>query len=119
MSIRTDVADALAAAMSDWTVYDYEPTVINVPALVVLPGEPYMTPDTACLVKWNIEVVALIAPTDDRGAPAALEDAVERVIAALDGMPTVSWTSASGPVAIEMGAQSLLSASVAAEAWRA
>jgi hypothetical protein len=117
-AIRSEVANAIHAALPDVTVYDYEPDLLNLPAIVVSTGSPYIEPDTACLRTYNLEATVVLANADERDAPLALEQLVESVLDALDGIAAVAWQSVSGVGRADMGGQPVITMSVTLRAWR-
>jgi hypothetical protein len=119
MTVRSEVAAAIAQSITDVTVYDYDPDVVSLPAIIVSPGSPYIVPDAMTQRRWALDIVILLVPLDERSAPSEIESLVERVIAVLETMPAITWSEVSPPGPAEAGQQSCIAATISTSAWRA
>jgi hypothetical protein len=76
MSIRTELAAALRAAIPGVAVYEYPVEVPLVPSIVIAPGDPYIEPYTygpVPGVEWRFRLTVL----EHRGEPSVSLDALE------------------------------------------
>lgn len=81
--IRTELAEALAGVNA--TIYDYLPEMIAAPAVVILPGDPYIAsgeqPFGYFEGRYTLVAIANVAP--NREATKALDLLIEAVVAAV------------------------------------
>jgi hypothetical protein len=69
MSERTTFTDALRVGLPlEVTVYPMPPDTLAVPAVVVLPGNPYMKRGTSCLYEMRLDIALFVPRTDERAA---------------------------------------------------
>lgn len=107
-AVRDDLAAALRAAGR--VVYAYPNETITPPALVVVPGSPYLTPQTIggltnrMALKFN--VTAVVAAQDNQAALKNLERLMLDVLTSLPaGMSVGAW---SAPSMQEIGTTQML-----------
>jgi hypothetical protein len=118
MTVRQEVAAGIAAAFPAVAVYDYEPDVLRLPAVVVGAAGTYMEPDTACLRQYNLEIAVVMADADERDGPVACEQMIEEVIDVVESLDSATWINATGPTRAEIGGQSVITATLNIRAWR-
>lgn len=100
---RRLVADAITAA--GLPAYRNTPERLNLPAALVLPDQPYVTPEgaTGCGA-WGIRarvVVVGAAGTNDVAAD-ALDGHIETVLGVLDGFDNVTVSAVNEPVQVPL-----------------
>lgn len=81
--LRTELVDSLAGVQA--TIYQFLPEMIAAPAVVILPGDPYIAsgeqPFGFFEAKFALAVIANVAPNKE--ATAALDLLIEAVLAAV------------------------------------
>lgn len=115
-SISADVRGALATALSSvaGSVYSYVPEAIIPPAVVVVPGSPYMEPNlinkATTKVQLNYRVTAAVAYNSN---PGSLDNLEKLVISILAAMPA-GWVvgQVETPQIVQVGASNVLSADI-------
>lgn len=87
MGIRTTLGTALTAALGDgWQVYEWPPSVLAPPAVVLRPADPYSAPmhTTGALgAAWALDVDIVVRYNDTEQGLSELERIREDVCAAL------------------------------------
>ncbi len=115
-SISADVRNALATALGNTaaSVYSYVPEAIIPPAIVVVPGSPYMEPNlinkTVTKVQLNYRITAAVAYNSN---PGSLDNLEKLVISILAAMPA-GWVvgQVETPQIVQVGASNVLSADI-------
>jgi hypothetical protein len=115
-SISSDVRGALATALGNVvaSVYPYVPEAIIPPAVVVVPGSPYMEPNlinkATTKVQLNYRVTAAVAYNSN---PGSLDNLEKLVISILAAMPA-GWVvgQVETPQIVQVGASNVLSADI-------
>ena len=115
-SISSDVRGALATALGNVvaSVYAYVPEAIIPPAVVVVPGSPYMEPNlinkATTKVQLNYKVTAAVAYNSN---PGSLDNLEKLVISILAAMPA-GWVvgQVETPQLVQVGASNVLSAEI-------
>lgn len=115
-SISTDVRAALATALSGTaaTVYSYVPEAIIPPAIVIVPGSPYMIPNlinkSTTKVELNYRITPAVAYNSN---PASLDNLEKLIISVLAAMPAGYIVSqVDTPQIVQVGASQVLSADI-------
>jgi hypothetical protein len=81
---RVAFTDALRAALpADVTVYPMPPDTLAVPAVVVLPGNPYLKRGTSCLYEMKLDIAMFVARSDERAAYDAIDALTSALIEAI------------------------------------
>lgn len=115
-SISADVRGALATALGNVvaSVYSYVPEAIIPPAVVIIPGSPYMEPNlinkTVTKVQLNFKVTAAVAYNSNPGALDNLEKLIISVLAAMPAGYIVGQVES--PQIVQVGASNVLSADI-------
>ena len=114
-TLRSDLATALGAAGR--VVYAYPNESTTPPALVLVPGSPYVTPAAIGGLNNRINVrfdlTAVVAASDNQAALANIETLMLDVFGALPaGTSVTSWTQ---PVMNEINGQQMLTSQIAIE----
>lgn len=95
VTLRTDLADALAAAGR--VVYSFPKEQITPPALVLVPSSPYLVPvgigGLSNRINVRFDLTALVAATDNQAALANLETLMLDVFNALPAGTSVNYWS--------------------------
>lgn len=115
VTLRTDLADALAAAGR--VVYSFPKEQITPPALVLVPSSPYLIPAAIGGLNNRISVrfdlTALVAATDNQAALANLETLMLDVFGALPAGSSVNnWSQ---PTVQSIANQELLTSQITIE----
>lgn len=115
VTLRTDLADALAAAGR--VVYSFPKEQITPPALVLVPSSPYLIPAAIGGLNNRISVrfdlTALVAATDNQAALANLETLMLDVFGALPAGASVNnWSQ---PTVQSIANQELLTSQITIE----
>jgi hypothetical protein len=88
---RRAFTEALQAALpADVTVYAQPPDTVAVPAVVVLPGSPYMKRGTSCLYEMRLDIVLLVPRTDERAAYDGIDALLLQVRDAVQGISSAA-----------------------------
>lgn len=116
-TLRNSIATALSAAGR--VVYAYPNEQIALPALVLVPGSPYMEIQniggTTKRVKVNLELTAAVKVADNQAALANIEGLMFDVLAALPSdVNAAQWSQ---PQIQQVGAQDALTALLNIEAY--
>jgi hypothetical protein len=114
-SLRQSLATSLSAAGR--VVYSYPNESTTPPALVLVPGSPYLTPVAIGGLNNRINVrfdlTAVVAASDNQAALAKIESLMLDVFGALpSGASVTSWTQ---PVMTEINGQQMLTSQIAIE----
>ena len=111
-SISGTVRAALASALSSTTatVYDHVPEAVIPPAVVIVPGSPYMTPNlinkSAIKLELSFTITAIVAYNSNPGSLDNLEKLVLQILAALPSGYVVGVVDR--PTITQVGASSML-----------
>lgn len=114
-SLRQSLATSLSAAGR--VVYSYPNESTTPPALVLVPGSPYMTPVAIGGLNNRINVrfdlTAVVAASDNQAALAKIESLMLDVFGALpSGASVNSWTQ---PLMTEINGQQMLTSQITIE----
>lgn len=115
-SISANVRGALATALNSTaaSVYSYVPEAIIPPAIVIVPGSPYMEPNlinkAVTKVQLNFKVTAAVAYNSNPGSLDNLEKLVISILAALPAGYVVGQVES--PQIVQVGASNVLSADI-------
>ena len=84
-ALKADL-EAIASIQADVTVYGYVPESINAPAIIIQPGDPYLTDEGQTYGTYKVNrLLSIIAENDTNDkATDELERIAEAVIAELD-----------------------------------
>lgn len=81
MSARTDLAALIKAGVSaKTTVYDYPAEIIKLPAVVLMPTDPWIMPATKTGFRVNLEAIVQVPRTNPRDHLGKLEVLVDEVL---------------------------------------
>ena len=126
MGVRQRVAEVIQAELPDFTVYPHPPDVADVPAIAIMPADPYQTPITfglggAGIVAWAFDVQIVTPRADVESSLAEMEDlriTIARALSNLDGsgpdnVSGARWGEMSAPGTDMVGEIPVLVASMA------
>jgi len=115
-SISDDVRGALATALSSvaGSIYSYVPEAIIPPAVVIVPGSPYMEPNlinkATIKVMLNYKITAAVAYNSN---PASLDNLEKLIISILAVIPAGYVVGQiETPQIVQIGASNVLSADI-------
>lgn len=85
-SLRASLVASLADALPEPNIYTHPPQAVNVPALVLVPDDPYLVPRsigaiTSAVVQFRLTL--LVAINDNESALANIEDLAAAVFASI------------------------------------
>lgn len=115
-TISADVRGALATALGNVvaSVYSYVPEAIIPPAVVIVPGSPYMEPNlinkATTKVQLNYKITAAVAYNSNPGSLDNLEKLIISVLAAMPAGYIVGQVES--PQIVQVGASNVLSADI-------
>ena len=115
-SISADVRGALATALSSvaGSVYSYVPEAIIPPAVVIIPGSPYMEPNlinkATTKVMLNYKITAAVAYNSNPASLDNLEKLIISILAAIPAGYVVGQIET--PQIVQVGASNVLSADI-------
>lgn len=127
MGVRDRVAEVIQAELPEFTVYPHPPDVADVPAIAIMPADPYQTPVTfgrngaSGIVAWSFEIQIVTPRADVESSLAEIEDlrvTITRSLAELDGsdpdgVSGARWGEMSAPGTDMVGEIPVLVASMA------
>lgn len=112
-ALRRSLADALADGVSLATVHSFPPAMINPPAIVVVPDDPYIEPLTVgsnIRAKAYFRITILAGIMDNEGSLEMLENLAAIVY---NNIPKgYEIGSCSRPTNVQVGASDLLAAEI-------
>lgn len=126
LTARADLASSIATAIAaaDWpsgstppVVYDHPAESITLPAVVIVPDEPYWTPHrftaSAPAVKVNFQIQILVKRTELSVTLELLEQIASVVALALLTAPVFRWSDLGQPQTVDVGDIPVLMAPIA------
>lgn len=112
-ALRRSLADALADGVTTATVHAFPPAAIVPPAIVVVPDDPYIEPQTvgsSIRAKAYFRITILAGIIDNEGSLEMLEDLAAIVYANIPKGYEIG--SCSRPTNVQVGASDLLAAEI-------
>lgn len=106
LTVRAELGDAVRAAVTDDViVHDYPIESTTIPAVVIVPSDPWWVPrvfTTGNRMEVSLELQLIVPRTEVEEGIGALEDLGAVVGLAIKGVPVFRWQSMSSPEPIEV-----------------
>lgn len=102
MSARTDLVFYLQNTFRTHNVYGSPPGKIELPAIVIAPDAPYLTPVSFCLYEWGLQIAFFVGRTADNVDLDTLDEWIPEAWRALEEYPTGNVTQVRSVDAVEI-----------------